>query len=59
MSARFIPPDIQDNPTGWGPCTIPKQFKDIPYQPFSKGDRLGKVSVPFFSRNFSICFVCE
>nr|XP_054763913.1 eukaryotic translation initiation factor 3 subunit D-like [Lytechinus pictus] len=44
MSARFIPPEIQDNPTGWGPCTIPKQFKDIPYQPFSKGDRLGKVS---------------
>jgi len=42
--ARFEPPVIQDNPTGWGPNTIPAQFKDMPYQPFSKSDRLGKVS---------------
>ncbi len=35
---------IQENPTGWGPNTIPEQYKDMPYQPFSKGDRLGKVS---------------
>jgi len=35
---------ISDNPTGWGPSTIPAQFKDMPYQPFSKSDRLGKVS---------------
>ena len=44
MSARFEPPAISDNPTGWGPSTIPAQFKDMPYQPFSKSDRLGKVS---------------
>ncbi|XP_072022114.1 eukaryotic translation initiation factor 3 subunit D-like [Amphiura filiformis] len=44
MTAHFNPPDIQDNPEGWGPCAVPDQFKDIPYQPFSKGDRLGKVS---------------
>ncbi|XP_070581270.1 eukaryotic translation initiation factor 3 subunit D-like [Ptychodera flava] len=44
MSAHFIPPTIQDNAYGWGPCEIPEQFKDMPYQPFSKGDRLGKVS---------------
>jgi len=44
MTARFEPPVIQDNPTGWGPNTIPAQFKDMPYQPFSKSDRLGKVS---------------
>ncbi|CAG2198401.1 EIF3D [Mytilus edulis] len=42
--AYFNPPQIQDNPVGWGPCAIPEQFKDMPYQPFSKGDRLGKVS---------------
>lgn len=42
--AHFNPPQIQDNPKGWGPCAIPDQFKDLPYQPFSKGDRLGKVS---------------
>jgi len=43
-SFHFKTPAIQDNPTGWGPCDVPDQFKDIPYQPFSKGDRLGKVS---------------
>lgn len=40
----FLAPIIQDNSEGWGPCELPDQFKDIPYQPFSKGDRLGKVS---------------
>lgn len=42
--AHFVPPIIQDNDDGWGPCSVPEQFKDMPYQPFSKGDRLGKVS---------------
>lgn len=42
--AHFQAPAIQHNPDGWGPCELPDQFKDIPYQPFSKGDRLGKVS---------------
>lgn len=41
--AKFVAPVIQDNPSGWGPCAVPEQFKDMPYQPFSKGDRLGKV----------------
>jgi translation initiation factor 3 subunit D len=40
----FKVPDIHNNATGWGPCAIPTQFKDTPYQPFSKADRLGKVS---------------
>ena len=40
---RFFFPQIQDNPDGWGPCDVPLQFKDTPYQPFSKDDRLGKV----------------
>jgi len=44
MTARFDPPSIQDNPTGWGPNTVPPKFKDMPYQPFSKADRLGKIS---------------
>uniref|UniRef100_A0A8C2TP09 Eukaryotic translation initiation factor 3 subunit D n=1 Tax=Coturnix japonica TaxID=93934 RepID=A0A8C2TP09_COTJA len=42
--AKFVTPVIQDNPSGWGPCAVPEQFKDMPYQPFSKGDRLGKVA---------------
>lgn len=41
---RFVAPIIQDNPTGWGPAEMPEQFRDMPYQPFSKGDRLGKIS---------------
>lgn len=41
---HFSAPVIQDNPTGWGPCEMPDQFRDMPYQPFSKGDRLGKIS---------------
>merc|ERR1712121_350985 len=44
MAAHFVPPIIQDNPSGWGPCAVPTEFKDIPYQPFSKGDRIGKIS---------------
>ena len=47
--ASFIPPVIEDNPDGWGPCAIPTAFKDIPYQPFSKGDRLGKVKPGVFT----------
>uniref|UniRef100_A0A3B3IG89 Uncharacterized protein n=1 Tax=Oryzias latipes TaxID=8090 RepID=A0A3B3IG89_ORYLA len=42
--AKFQAPVIQDNPSGWGPCAVPEKFKDMPYQPFSKGDRLGKVA---------------
>ncbi|OXU23485.1 hypothetical protein TSAR_016887 [Trichomalopsis sarcophagae] len=41
---EFIRPMVQNNPDGWGPCELPDQFKDIPYQPFSKSDRLGKIS---------------
>ena len=41
--AQFVAPVIHENPDGWGPCAMPQQFKDIPYQPFSKGDRIGKV----------------
>ncbi|KYB25876.1 Eukaryotic translation initiation factor 3 subunit D-1-like Protein [Tribolium castaneum] len=26
---KFVAPVIQDNPTGWGPCELPDQFKDI------------------------------
>ncbi|XP_053392619.1 eukaryotic translation initiation factor 3 subunit D-like isoform X1 [Mercenaria mercenaria] len=42
--AHFDPPVIQENENGWGPCSVPEKYKDMPYQPFAKGDRLGKVS---------------
>ena len=41
---HFKLPLISDNPVGWGPYSPPDKFKDTPYQPFSKGDKLGKVS---------------
>lgn len=44
IRAKFIPPQVQENETGWGPCRIPEQYSDLPYQPFSKSDRIGKVS---------------
>ena len=47
MSARFEPPFIQDNPTGWGPNTIPAQFKDM------VSDRL-RVSYFIYSKNFNV-----
>ncbi|RZF46749.1 hypothetical protein LSTR_LSTR002612 [Laodelphax striatellus] len=41
---EFVIPTFHLNTTGWGPCEMPEQFKDMPYQPFCKGDRLGKIS---------------
>ncbi|KZT71561.1 translation initiation factor eIF-3, subunit D [Daedalea quercina L-15889] len=46
MSSFLLPP-INDNPDGgWGPSTsnLPAQFKfrDIPYAPYSKTDKLGR-----------------
>lgn len=49
----FKVPPIIDNSDGWGPNHLPEQFKDLPYQKFSKSDRIGKVSsnkqTPFFA----------
>lgn len=32
------------NPDGWGPRGIPEQFKSMPFQPFNKADKIGKVA---------------
>ena len=42
--SHFDMPIIQYNEEGWGPCELPDTFRDMPYQPFSKSDRLGKIS---------------
>lgn len=41
----FVLPQINDHPDAWGPSptALPAQFKDIPYAPFSKSDKLGRV----------------
>ncbi|KAJ3101982.1 hypothetical protein HDU96_009795 [Phlyctochytrium bullatum] len=42
--ASFSLPTIQDHPSGWGPSSVPFQLTQIPYAPFSKSDRLGKIA---------------
>lgn len=42
--AEFSALEIQENPFGWGPCSVPDQFQNMPYQPFNKSDKLGKVA---------------
>lgn len=54
---HFVPPEIQNNPFGWGPCEMPDQFKDMPYQPFSKGDRIGKVRCLMIQ--ITVCCLCD
>ena len=44
VKPKFLFPVVPGNPSGWGPCDLPEQFKDVPYQPFSKADRVGKVN---------------
>ena len=38
----FAMPLFRVNPGGWGPTTVPEEFKDMPFAPFDKGARLGK-----------------
>lgn len=42
--AHFVIPKISDNRDGWGPTTLPDRFKDMPYAPFSKNDKVGKAA---------------
>ena len=43
-SVAFVIPKIVDNLDGWGPSTIPEQFKELPYKPFNKGDKISKAA---------------
>lgn len=42
---KFSLPFVNDNVEGWGPNNVPEKYKDLPYQKFSKSDRIGKVTV--------------
>lgn len=44
MSVPFPVPAVVDNPDGWGPSTVPEHLKDMPFAPFNKGDKLGRVA---------------
>lgn len=41
----FALPFVNDNADGWGPNNQPEKYKDLPYQKFSKSDRIGKVKL--------------
>lgn len=32
------------DPQAWGPTRTPEKFKDMPYQPFSKSDKVGRIA---------------
>lgn len=40
----FEVPQVAANDSGWGPTTVPEQLDGVPYAPFGKGDRVGRVS---------------
>ncbi|CAG8552828.1 217_t:CDS:10 [Diversispora eburnea] len=43
---NFQLPEIIDNENGWGPspAMLPEKFRDIPYAPYSKADKLGRIA---------------
>ncbi|KAG0367032.1 eukaryotic translation initiation factor 3 subunit D [Gamsiella multidivaricata] len=43
MSA-FKLPTASDSQSGWGPVGLSAQFRDIPYAPYSKADKLGRIA---------------
>jgi translation initiation factor 3 subunit D len=44
MAASYKTPQVDVNENGWGPTKLPEKFLNVPYAPFSKGDKLGKAS---------------
>ncbi|KAL6771393.1 EIF3D [Auxenochlorella protothecoides x Auxenochlorella symbiontica] len=40
----FKLPAIDQNDEDWGPTTVPEAFRDVPFMPYSKGDRLGRIA---------------
>ena len=40
----FEVPQVAANDSGWGPTDVPEQLDGVPYAPFGKGDRVGRVS---------------
>lgn len=44
MPAQFVLPPVEENADGWGPTSIPEQFDGVPFMPYSKGERLGRIA---------------
>lgn len=35
---------VEDNKEGWGPTGIPEKFSSVPFLPYGKGERLGRIA---------------
>jgi hypothetical protein len=44
MPAQFSISEVEDNEEGWGPTSIPDHLAGVPYAPYGKGDKVGKIS---------------
>lgn len=44
MPAPFLTPAIVDNEEGWGPTTVPELLEGVPYAPYAKADKVGRIS---------------
>lgn len=42
--APFSTPRVFVNTSGWGPTALPERYMGVPFTPFGKGNRLGKVA---------------
>lgn len=36
--------NVEDNREGWGPCEVPNKFTSVPFLPYGKGERLGRIA---------------
>ena len=44
MPAPFLTPAIVDNEEGWGPNTVPELLEGVPYAPYAKAEKVGRIS---------------
>ena len=42
--SRNLVDEVVDNEAGWGPLDVPDELEGVPYAPFGKGDKVGKIS---------------
>ena len=41
---RFALPSVEDNADGWGPVSTPRELEGMPYAPYSKSDKIGRIA---------------
>ena len=44
MPAQFNISEVEDNEEGWGPTSIPDHLAGVPYAPYGKAEKVGKIS---------------